>query len=101
MPNVKGKARTRLEILLYTLVLAPLGVAPWLTGLGGPVYGVVAALTGAAMLHLAIRCYRLRTGPEADTAARHLFGFSILYLFLLFAVLLAEHGLPSAARFGW
>ena len=101
MPNVKGTARTRLEILLYTLVLAPLGVAPWFTGLGGPVYGVVSALSGAAMLHLAIRCYRVRIGPEADTAARQLFGFSILYLFLLFAVLLAEHGLPLAARFGW
>ncbi len=39
MPNVKGPARTRLEILVYSLLLAPLGVAPWLTGIGGALYG--------------------------------------------------------------
>ena len=101
MPNSKGTARTRLEILLYTLVLAPLGMAPWFTGLGGPVYGVVASATGAAMLLLAVRCFRLRVGPEADKAAMNLFAFSILYLSLLFAVLLAEHGLALAAHLGW
>ena len=40
------------------------------------------------------------TGAAADKAAKHLFAFSILYLFLLFAVLLAEHGLALAAHFG-
>lgn len=91
MPNVKGPSRTRLEILLYTLVLAPLGCLPWVTGLGGPFYGIVAAATGAIMLALAWRVYRTREGAAADTAARHLFAFSILYLLLLFAALLAEH----------
>ena len=100
MPNVKGTARTRLEILLYTIVLAPLAVMPFVTGLAGPVYGVVSVVTGAVMLLLAWRCYRLRVGPEADKAARHLFGFSILYLFLLFAVLLAERGLALASHLG-
>ena len=98
MPNVKGTARTRLEILLYSLVLAPVGLAPWLTGLGGTAYGVVAAFTGAIFLLCAWRCYSHRTGDAADKAARHLFGFSILYLMLLFAVLLAEHGLALATR---
>jgi len=101
MPNSKGTARTRLEILCYTLVLAPLGVAPWFTGLGGPVYGVVSAITGAVMLLLALRCYRLRVGPAADKAAVQLFAFSILYLSLLFAVLLAERGLGLAVHLGW
>ncbi len=101
MPNVKGTARTRLEILLYTIVLAPLGVLPYVTGLAGPVYGVVSAISGALMLLLAWRCYAVRVGPAADKAAKNLFAFSILYLFLLFAVLLAEHGLALAAHLGF
>ncbi len=100
MPNVKGPTRTRIEIVAYTLLLAPVGVAPWITGLGGPAYGVVAALSGALMIHLALRVYRLRSGADADTAAKQLFAFSILYASLLFAVLLAEHGLALTAHFG-
>lgn len=100
MPNVKGASRTRLEILLYSLLMAPLGAAPWLTGLGGTVYGVVSVVGGAIFVLCAWRCYRLRDGEAADVAARHLFGYSILYLFLLFAVLLAERGLALAAHFG-
>ena len=72
-----------------------------MTGLAGPVYGVVAAVTGAVMLWLAWRCYSLRVGPEADKAAKNLFAFSILYLFLLFAVLLAERGLALASHLGF
>ena len=98
MPNVKGTARTRLEILIYSLLLVPVGVAPWLTGLGGTAYGIVATVTGAIFLICAWRCYREREGDEADKAAKHLFAFSILYLMLLFAVLLAEHGLALATR---
>ncbi len=101
MPNVKGPNRTRLEILLYTLVLVPLAVAPWLLGMGGPAYGIVSVLTGAAMLHFAWRVYRLRTGEVAERAAKHLFGFSILYLTLLFAVLLVEHAPVLAGRLAW
>ncbi len=101
MPNSKGTARTRLEILLYTLVLAPLAVTPWLTGLGGAIYGGVSVGAGAVMVALALRCYRVRVGPAADKAAMNLFAFSILYLFLLFAVLLAERGLALATHLGW
>ena len=100
MPNVKGPDRTRLEILLYTLVLVPLAATPWVTGLGGRAYGVVAALAGTAMLHFAVQVFCKRQGASADKAAKHLFAFSILYLFLLFAVLLAEHGLAAAGGFG-
>ena len=97
MPNVKGPDRTRTEILIYTLMLVPLGCLPWATGLGSAVYGLVAAVSGALMLGLALRVYRRREGAAADTAARHLFAFSILYLCLLFAVLLAEHAFTSRA----
>ena len=101
MPNVKGPDRTRSEILAYTVVLAPLGVAPWLLGMGGLAYAAVSVLGGAAMLHFAVRVYRLRVGEASERAAKHLFGFSILYLFVLFAVLLVEHAPVLAGRFGW
>ena len=93
MPNVKGADRTRTEILVYTLLLAPLGCLPYTMGLGGPVYGVTALLSGAAMLWFAVQVYRLREGDAAAAAAKNLFGFSILYLMLLYSVLLAEHAL--------
>jgi protoheme IX farnesyltransferase len=90
LPVVAGDAHTRLQILLYTLLLAPLGFSPYPLGFAGPLYGVVSAVTGAIMLVLAIQVFRER-GP-AERACRHLFAFSILYLFLLFAVLLVERG---------
>jgi heme o synthase len=86
LPVVSGERETRRQILIYTLILAPLGVAPWLLGFAGPVYGVIAILSGAAMLALAIRLLTERS----DRAAKHLFAFSILYLFLLFAFLLID-----------
>jgi protoheme IX farnesyltransferase len=97
MPNVKGADRTRLEILLYTLVLVPVCFAPVALGFEGHVYFLVAAVTGALMLLLAWRVYRLREGEPALKAARQLFAFSILQLLLLFAVIVADHGI--AARF--
>ncbi|MBS0534093.1 MAG: protoheme IX farnesyltransferase [Proteobacteria bacterium] len=90
LPNVAGDAHTRLQILLYTLVLVPLGVAPWALGYTSALYGVVAMATGLGMILLAIQVYR-EVSP-ADRACRHLFAFSILYLFLLYAVLLVDRG---------
>lgn len=93
LPNVAGPDATRLQILLYTLVLVPLGLAPSALGFGGLAYTAVAGVSGAGMLGLAVKVYRRREGAGADRAAMELFGFSILYLLLLFAALLAEHGL--------
>ena len=90
LPNVAGDPHTRLQILLYTLVLTPLGVSPWLFGYTSALYGAVAVVTGAAMVWLAVQVYR--ESSPADRACRHLFAFSILYLFLLFAVLLVDRG---------
>jgi protoheme IX farnesyltransferase len=93
LPVVSGDRQTRLQILLYTLVLVPLGLAPCALGYAGLLYGVTALITGAAMLVLAVQVWRER--PPADRASRNLFAFSILYLFLLFAVLLVEHATPG------
>ena len=93
MPNVAGAESTRRQILGYTLVLAPCGVLPVVLGFGGLIYALVSVLGGIGMIALALQVQRRRDGEAAARAAQQLFAFSILYLFVLFAALLAEHGL--------
>jgi len=90
LPVVSGDASTRRQIMLYTLILVPLGVAPWALGYTGALYGVTAIVTGAIMVVLGWQVFR--ESRPAERASRNLFAFSILYLFLLFAVLLVERG---------
>ena len=99
LPVVAGPDVTRLQILLYTLILTPFAILPALLGFAGLIYGLTAVLSGAMLLVCAVRVYRHRDGATANRIAMQLFGFSILYLFLLFAVLLVErlmhfNGLP-------
>ena len=101
MPNVKGAARTRLEILLYTLVLAPVGVVPAWLGFASWIYGAFAIALGGAMILLAARVYLIREGEAATKAARSLFGFSILYLFLLFAEIAVEGAFGLTTKSLW
>jgi protoheme IX farnesyltransferase len=91
LPVVAGPDETRRQILLYSLVLTPLAVMPYVIGLGGIVYAVVSVVLGLIFLRLAFNVWRVREGREADAAAKRLFTFSIFYLFLLFAVILGEH----------
>lgn len=93
MPNVAGPASTRRQMMAYTLILAPFAMLPALMGFGGVMYGAVAALGGLGMIVLNWRVLQVTEGEPARKTAMSLFGFSILYLFLLFTVLLAEHGL--------
>ena len=90
LPVVAGPDATRLQILLYTFVLVAVAFAPWPLGYFDAVYGVTSLVLGAGMLALAVNVYRHRVGSEALRATRRLFGFSILYLFALFATLLLE-----------
>ena len=104
MPVVAGAASTRRQIFIYSLLFVPLCLAPAATGLGGAVYLGVAGLGGLAFLALAWKVRRSSAGDSADPRndgrlydvkagakdARNLFAFSILYLTLLFAPLLAE-----------
>jgi protoheme IX farnesyltransferase len=91
LPVVAGPDETRRQILLYSLVLVPLAVTPYFIGLGGIAYAATSVALGAIFLYLAVKVWRIREGREADHAAKQLFGFSIFYLFLLFAVILGEH----------
>jgi protoheme IX farnesyltransferase len=93
LPVVAGDRETRKQIVIYSALLAPLAVIPVFTGLGGIAYGFAAVVLGGIFMALAIAVWREGEGgkPPGDRAAKRLFGFSLLYLFLLFAVLLAEH----------
>jgi protoheme IX farnesyltransferase len=99
LPVVAGAAETRKQILIYSLVLTPCAMLPWLLGFAGPSYALIAAAMGLMFLLLAWRVFRTEDEAELTAAARRLFGFSILYLFTLFAVLLTEQlfGLAPAA----
>jgi protoheme IX farnesyltransferase len=90
LPVVSGIAETKRQILLYAAVLAPIGAAPWLLGYTGGVYGAVAVLGGACMIGFAWRLRREPPAAAGEGVAQRLFAFSILYLFVLFATLLAE-----------
>jgi len=89
MPVVAGKTSTRWQILVYSLLLAPAGVAPYFLGFAGKLYLAVSAVMGLAMIAGAILVLRERDETR-EPAARKLFAVSIFYLFLLFASLIAE-----------
>jgi len=95
LPVVAGPQETRRQIWLYSIVLVPLAVLPSIIGLGGIAYAITSVGLGAVFLYLAWRVRKITQGREADAAARKLFGFSILYLFALFGVLLAEHAVAT------
>jgi heme o synthase len=89
LPVVAGRAATTGQILIYSVFLVPTSVLPWALGFAGPIYGVTAVISGAILIVLAFQLHR---SCEADRRAAHrLFAFSISYLFVLFAALLADH----------
>ncbi len=101
LPVVAGPDATRLQILLYTIVLVAAALAPWPLGYFSAFYGATSLLLGAGMLWLAVDVYRVREGVAASRATRKLFAFSILYLFALFAVLLLEVVFRAIAPLVW
>jgi protoheme IX farnesyltransferase len=98
LPVVAGPDATRLQILLYSILLTVVAIAAWPLGYFGPAYGVVSIVAGAGLLWLAVDIYRRREGAAALRAARRMFGFSILYLFALFATLLIEAMVPVVGK---
>ncbi len=90
LPVVAGPDATRLQILLYTIVLVAVAVAPWPLGYFDAIYGVASLVLGAGMLACAVNVYRRREKAQSLRATRKMFAYSILYLFALFATLLLE-----------
>jgi len=91
MPVVAGEASTRRQIFGYAVLLAPVALAPWWIGGTGAVYGIAAAVLSLAFIALALPVgLRRAIGGDAMRPEKRLFGFSILYLFALFAALVAD-----------
>ncbi len=87
MPNVKGEKSTRNQIFAYSLPLAICGVLPTLLGFASVYYGVFAALLGAYFAYLAFKVWKEGTSENKFAHEKKLFGFSIFYLFAIFAAL--------------
>ncbi len=87
LPVTHGVELTRLHILLYTVLLFVFGLLPYLAGMSGLLYLVGAVILGGRFLWWAYRMYRRKD----DSLAMPTFGYSIVYLFALFGVLLADH----------
>jgi protoheme IX farnesyltransferase len=92
LPVSAGARETRRQVMIYTAVLAPLGLAPWLVGFASPAYALVAAVLGAMFLRHAFAV--LRDAQDADgrsltrdAPAKACFRFSLYYLFVLFGAL--------------
>ena len=93
MPVVAGAAETRRQILIYAVLLAPLGVVPTLIGMSSIFYGILAGALGLNFVRLSWQLFR---APD-DQVARRLFGFSIVYLFLLFLALVVDRAVTTNA----
>jgi protoheme IX farnesyltransferase len=95
LPVVAGVQNTRRQIFLYSLPMAAAAMAPWPLGLAGPVYGVSAGVLSFVFVVLAARVLRNPAAePGGMDAEKHLFAYSVFYLFALFAVLVADRWLP-------
>lgn len=90
LPVVAGLDETRKQILIYALLMVPVTLLPTVLGTSGVVYGACAAVLGVIFLGLTWRVYACREGVKADHAARKLFAYSILYLFLLYTIMMVE-----------
>jgi protoheme IX farnesyltransferase len=98
LPVVEGRAATTRQILIYSVALLPVSMLPWALGFAGVIYGTTALISGTIFVALAVQLTR---GRGADRRAAHrVFAFSIAYLFLLFAALLADHSVSMLSSRG-
>jgi len=91
MPVVAGRRATKRQMLAYTLILLPLALAPWALGAAGIVYAAGALALGLVFVAAALRVLG-EPDSAGDRAARQMFGFSILYLFMIFGLLVVDGG---------
>lgn len=96
LPVVAGIPATKRQMLLYTLVLVPITLLPSLLGTTGWLYGLAAGLLGLRFLHLAIKVLQ----DDGVRFAKQMFGFSIVYLFALFALLMLDRGAGAVSNLG-
>ena len=90
MPNVAGERHTKLQMLVYSVLLAAFAILPWPLGFAGPVYGAAAILLGLNFVRHAIAVWQMADGDATMAPAKKMFGFSLTYMFALFAFLFVE-----------
>ncbi|NGP17437.1 heme o synthase [Devosia aurantiaca] len=90
MPNVAGEKSTKVQIFVYSVILAAAGMLPLLLGFAGWIYGAVAVVTGLSFVWLALRLLRAPDSITMRKTARTLFTYSLSYLFVLFLALLTD-----------
>jgi protoheme IX farnesyltransferase len=90
LPVVAGERHTKWQMLAYTLVLAPVALLPTWLGTAGMVYLTFAAVLGGLFILAALRVLREDGAATNHKAARQMFGYSILYLFAIFAALIVD-----------
>jgi protoheme IX farnesyltransferase len=90
LPVVAGQQATGRQILIYSALLLPVGLAPWLFGYAGSGYALIAAAAGAGMVGLAWRLNFAASDESRARAGKRLFVYSIFYLAAVFAALLIE-----------
>jgi len=100
MPNVAGQASTRRQIFAYALILAPVGILPWALGFTTSAYGAVSAVLGAGFVWYAWKVLGMADDDRAMKPAKALFGYSLLYLFAIFATYLADCVVGRALAMG-
>jgi protoheme IX farnesyltransferase len=98
LPNVAGEPATKLQILLYSIILVAVSFVPNFIGMSGWVYGAIAVVTGASFLFLAWRLFASRDNLSMKKIARSLFTYSLSYLFVIFLALMVDHAAHLA---GW
>ncbi len=90
LPVTHGKPYTRLQVLLYTLIMFAASLLPFVARMSGFIYLASAVVLGSAFIYYAVRIYV----DYSDRLAQKTFRFSILYLSALFAALLVDHYFP-------
>jgi protoheme IX farnesyltransferase len=95
LPVVAGERETRKQMLIYTLLLLPIAVSPYFAGIAGLPYLAGSAVLGVLFVVFAVKVCRDKT----DRSAKQMFGFSILYLFLLLSLLIGEQLSGPLVRF--
>ena len=93
LPVVAGREATRRQMLLYSVLLSPVTIMPYFMGYAGPFYGIGAAVLSALFVVMTFQVWY----KKDEGSAKRLFAYSILYLFLLFAMMLGESLVKTVA----
>lgn len=86
LPVTHGEKATKIQMLIYTLILAPVAVAPWALGMTGAIYGISALVLNLLFILSGVRVLKTDTLKPA----RQMFGYSVFYLFALFLALMLD-----------